>query len=135
MKQILIFLLSINAVFAQQDSAYLQLDTTILDYGIVLKGSDPWRSIGITNTGKSTLIIYGIFPSTGALNYDFPKACNSIFPGEKCILKVCYYTQVVGSFNKTITIKSNASNSPVYLKVKGEVILPKPIEIQEEISK
>ena len=43
--------------------------------------------------------------------------------GETGVIKVNYDEKRVGSFNKSITITSNAKNSPQIIKIKGKIIV------------
>ena len=42
-------------------------------------------------------------------------------PGQKGEIKVHYDTHRVGPFSKSVTVNSNAKNSPVVLKISGTV--------------
>ena len=44
-----------------------------------------------------------------------------VAPKEKGTIKVTYNTNNVGAFTKSITVNSNAINSPVVLTIKGIV--------------
>ena len=60
-------------------------------------------------------------------------------PGDSGVIKVNYDEKRVGSFNKSITITSNAQNSPKIVKVKGKVTaIPKtsdqPIKKQSSLA-
>ena len=73
-----------------------------------------------TNTGKEPLIIEKAKGSCGCTVPEWPK--EPIAPGETAVMKINYDEKRVGSFNKSITITSNAKNSTTILKVKGKVI-------------
>lgn len=125
-------LFSVAAVNAQQapqtqeeekvdsNAAVIKFEKDVLDYGTINKGDDPLRIVKFTNTGKSPLVITNCQGSCGCTVPECPK--EPIMPGESAELKVRYDTKRVGNFNKTVTIKSNASNSTVYLKIKGVVL-------------
>lgn len=102
------------------NAAVIEFGSDVLDYGTINKGDDPLRIIKFKNTGKSPLVITNCQGSCGCTVPECPKA--PIMPGESGELKVRYDTKRVGNFNKTVTIKSNASNSTVYLKIKGIVL-------------
>ena len=73
-----------------------------------------------TNTGKEPLIISKCKGSCGCTVPECPK--EPILPGESAVIKVNYDEKRVGSFNKSITITSNAKNTTKILKVKGKII-------------
>ncbi|MFT6715657.1 MAG: hypothetical protein ACJA0Q_000284 [Saprospiraceae bacterium] len=105
---------------ADPNAAVIKFETKEIDYGTINKGDEPLRIIKFTNTGKSPLVITNCQGSCGCTVPECPK--DPIMPGETGILKVRYDTKRVGNFNKTVTVKSNASNDVVYLKIKGNVL-------------
>ena len=102
------------------NAAVIKFDQEVLDYGTINKGDEPLRLFKFTNDGKSPLIITNCQGSCGCTVPECPK--ESIMPGQSGELKVRYDTKRIGNFNKTVTVKSNASNSVVYLKIKGVVL-------------
>lgn len=97
----------------------ISFDTSVVDYGTINKGDEPLRIVTFKNTGKSPLVITNCQGSCGCTVPKCPK--DPIMPGQEGTLEIRYDTKRVGNFNKTVTIKSNASNDTVYLKVKGVV--------------
>ena len=98
----------------------ISFDTLIVDFGTINKGDDPFRTVQFTNTGKKPLHITNCKGSCGCT---VPKCPTTpIMPGEKGDLKVRYDTKRVGNINKTVTVKSNAINGTIYLKVKGKIL-------------
>ena len=105
---------------ADPNAAVIKFEKDIVDYGTINKGDEPLRIIAFTNTGKSPLVITNCQGSCGCTVPECPK--EPVMPGESGELKVRYDTKRVGNFNKTVTVKSNASNDVVYLKIKGNVL-------------
>ncbi|MFT6746346.1 MAG: hypothetical protein ACJAZ2_000685 [Glaciecola sp.] len=105
---------------ADPNAAVIKFEKDVVDYGTINKGDEPLRIIKFTNTGKSPLVITNCQGSCGCTVPECPK--DPIMPGETGELKVRYDTKRVGNFNKTVTVKSNASNDVVYLKIKGNVL-------------
>ena len=98
----------------------ISFDTLVVDFGTINKGDDPYRTVQFTNTGKKPLHITNCKGSCGCT---VPKCPTTpIMPGEKGDLKVRYDTKRVGNINKTVTVKSNAINGTIYLKVKGKIL-------------
>lgn len=97
----------------------IQFDSDIVDYGTIQKGGEPLRKIKFTNTGKSPLVITNCQGSCGCTVPTCPK--DPIMPGESGELEIRYDTNRVGAINKTVTVKSNASNGTIYIKVKGKI--------------
>ena len=78
------------------------------------KNNSPDQSI------KEPLIISKCKGSCGCTVPECPK--EPILPGESAVIKVNYDEKRVGSFNKSITITSNAKSTTKILKVKGKII-------------
>lgn len=91
----------------------------IVDYGTVKYDSDGTREFKFKNTGKEPLIIYSATGSCGCTVPTAPK--EPIKPGDSGVIKVHYDTKRVGSFEKSITVSSNAKTPSKILKVKGTV--------------
>lgn len=105
---------------ADPNAAVISFEKDEVDYGTINKGDEPLRLIKFTNTGKSPLVITNCQGSCGCTVPECPK--DPVMPGQSAELKVRYDTKRVGNFNKTVTVKSNASNDVVYLKIKGNVL-------------
>lgn len=90
------------------------------DFGNIDKKSMPKKefSVEITNTGKTPLVILRTDVACGCI-----KATYTEYPikeGEKGIINVeINTTNQEGYFNKSIIVKSNASNSPGIIRIKG----------------
>ena len=111
-------------VNAQSDTlkpvgAFIQLDSISLNYGIIKKNSNGKRLIIFKNTGNKPLVITDCKGSCGCTVPECPR--KSILPGNKGIITINYDTKKLGSFNKTVKIKSNAINHVAYIKVSGIV--------------
>ena len=77
------------------------------------------RKLKLTNTGNADLIITSCKGSCGCT---VPKCPDyKLLPGKSGEIKIVYDTKRIGAFSKTVTIKSNATNNTVYIKVTGEV--------------
>ncbi|MEZ5027058.1 MAG: DUF1573 domain-containing protein [Chitinophagales bacterium] len=93
-----------------------------IDYGTIKQDADGYRTFTFTNTGKSPLIISEAHGSCGCTVPTYPK--EPIMPGQKSEIKVHYDTHRIGAFSKSVTINSNAKNSPVVLRISGTVEAP-----------
>jgi len=120
---VLFSLLTINGLFSQsgqpaaKDS--IKFDKTTFDYGTIAQGSSGLCEFKFINTGKSPIVLSNVTASCGCTTPEWPK--NPVKPGEAGTVKVKYNTQIIGHFGKTITVFSNAVNSPVVLQILGEV--------------
>ena len=120
--------MSLNMIIAQEDivinynSPEISFEKNIIDLGEFMQYDDPSSicEFVFTNTGKEPLIISKAKGSCGCTVPEWPK--EPIMPGEDGVIKVNYDEKRVGSFNKSVTITSNAKNNPTILKVKGKII-------------
>lgn len=92
----------------------------IHDYGTLTQGADGNCEFVFTNKGKVPLVLNNVHASCGCTVADWPK--EPIEPGKTGSIKVRYNTAIIGSFNKSITVNSNATNSTVVLRIKGNII-------------
>jgi len=91
----------------------------VYDYGTIDIGSPGNSVFRFTNTMKKPLVIYTVKPSCGCTAANWTK--TPILPGKKGIITLHYNTKIPGTFNKTITVRSNAKNETVILRIKGNV--------------
>jgi hypothetical protein len=95
-----------------------QKDT--IDYGTIPHNADGYRAFTFTNTGKEPLMISDTKGSCGCTVPTAPK--EPIQPGASAEIKVHYATDRIGQFYKTVTVTSNAANSPQVLVIKGTIL-------------
>lgn len=95
----------------------------IHDYGIIDVGSPAHCEFKFTNKMKKPLVIHNVKPSCGCTIAEWSK--EPIAPGKTGVIKLKYNTKIPGTFNKTITVSSNAKNAIVILRIKGNVTINK----------
>ena len=117
---IIFFTLSLKS---QEKIAEVTFEKTLIDYGIIDHGVDGKRTFNFKNTGTAPLIFNRIYSSCGCTIPKKPE--KPILPGESGSIDVEYDTKRTGAFQKAITVNSNAVNSNIILRIKGE-ILPEP---------
>jgi hypothetical protein len=94
------------------------------DYGEVKNGGNGVCTFEFTNTGNEPLVIQNAKGSCGCTVPDWPK--EPIAPGKSAEITVKYDTKRPGAINKSVTITSNAVNTPTkVIRIKGNV-LPAP---------
>ncbi len=108
---------------------FMKFEKTTHDYGTIYQNSDGTCEFEFKNTGKEPLILSRPKSSCGCTVPTWPK--QPILPGKTDVVKVTYATRRIGPINKTITIYSNASNSPLILRIKGKVI-KQPAQVMPE---
>jgi len=99
--------------------AIIEFETDEHDFGSI-----PYRGDGIyefvfKNKGDEPLVLKNVKSSCGCTVPEWPR--DPISKGEKGKIKVSYNTRITGSFSKSISVYSNASEAPVVLVVKGRV--------------
>ena len=116
----LVFFISI--IFAQQNEPIINFAKVKHDYGNLQQKNGPAKYVfRYTNTGGKPVIISDVKSSCGCTTPSWSKA--PIAPGQKGFVEVVYDPRNrPGRFSKTITITSNASNSPVVLSISGNVL-------------
>ncbi len=105
------------------NSPVIKFEMDTINYGTIMHNADGFRIIRFVNAGKEPLLIVDIHTSCGCLVASGPK--EPISSGSKGEIRVHYATERIGYFLKSITVISNAINSPKILVVKGKV-LPDP---------
>ncbi len=129
MRKILLFalLLSISVTSCGQNSkketaekqAEMMFENTEFSFGNIEFDSDGTHEFVFKNTGKVPLIIKNVSSSCGCTTPEWSK--KPIKRRKKGKITVKYDTKRVGSFIKSITVYSNAKNSPVKLIIRGFV--------------
>ena len=118
---ILLFVFSVNAKSQTADSTVvISFTETVHDYGTIEQGSDGSYEFKFINDGKSPLILNNVRSSCGCTVPSWTK--EPVQPGKEGTIKVKYNTAIAGSFNKSVTVNSNAKNSSVVLQIKGNVV-------------
>ena len=120
-----IMLLMAGAAKAQdaktQSGPEIEFEEIVHDYGDVPYNGNGECVFRFTNTGDAPLLIQKPKSSCGCTVPSWPD--KPILPGESDVIKVTYRTNRCGSFNKTVTVTSNAlKNSIVVLHIKGRVL-------------
>ncbi len=122
---ILLFAITFSSFAQEKDinskkSPEITFEKVIIDYGVITQGSDGTREFVYKNTGKLPLILTNVKSSCGCTVPSWSKTPLNKKKTDK--IKVKYNTHKIGNFQKTVTIISNAKNSPVRLTIKGKVI-------------
>ncbi len=120
----LMFLL--QTAYAQEnieniDQAKITFEESTHDFGEITQGDKVEHVFNFKNTGKSPLVITNVRTTCGCTAPEWPR--EAILPGDESSIKVVFNSRgKMGMQNKTITITSNASNSPERIKIVGNVV-------------
>lgn len=90
-----------------------------LELGTLAVSEEKTVSFTLRNVGERPLIIYDVVTSCGCTAAKFEKA--PIKPGNETEITVTYTADEAGVFNKSITVYANTGDSPIKLRIKGEV--------------
>lgn len=98
----------------------ISFESETIDYGTINKNADGKREFVFVNNGNKPLIITN---ATGSCGCTVPtKPTEPIMPGARGVIGVKYATDRVGPFSKTVTVTTNASETPKVLTIKGTVL-------------
>ena len=104
----------------KESGSKIEFTKEVHDYGKIKHGGDPYCTFEFKNPGNEPLIISNAKGSCGCTVPTWPK--EPIAPGATGSIKVKYDTKRPGPINKSVTITSNAINTPTkVLRIKGEV--------------
>ncbi|MCP4521306.1 MAG: DUF1573 domain-containing protein [Cytophagales bacterium] len=93
------------------------------DFGVVTEGEKPTYVFKFKNIGDEPIILSRVKPSCGCTSPSFTK--DPVLPGAIGEIKVMYNSNKrIGSFNKSITISSNAEPASKVIYIKGLVVKP-----------
>jgi Protein of unknown function (DUF1573) len=121
-----LWLLATAAIAQQQKTvsptgAHITFASLVHDYGTIAQGSNGNCEFAYTNTGDQPLILSMCQSSCGCV----VPSCDRepLAPHQSAVVRVKYDTNRAGPFTKTVTVTSNAANSPVVLlRIKGTVV-------------
>jgi len=119
----IVMLLALLTIQAQEKPAVPQdsivFAATTHDYGTIVQSSDGSCVFAFTNKGKLPIVLNEVKASCGCTVPEWTR--TPVAPGEKGSIKVTYNTNNIGAFTKSISVNSNAVNSPLVLIIKGTV--------------
>jgi hypothetical protein len=112
-------------VKAKVNGPVARWDMTESQMGDIPQGIPRVGQFNLTNDGNEPLIIATAQASCGCTNLNYSK--EPLMPGKTTTISATYNAAAKGPFNKTITVRTNASDQPTILWIKGNVI-EKPAE-------
>ncbi|MFW5820263.1 MAG: DUF1573 domain-containing protein [Bacteroidota bacterium] len=103
----------------ETSSVIIKFENTVYDFGTIEYNSDGRCYFEFTNDSHQDLIINVVRTTCGCTRPEWPD--EPVMPGEKGRIGITYNTKLPGRFHKSISVYSNAENSPVKLFIKGIV--------------
>ncbi|MFO8088132.1 MAG: DUF1573 domain-containing protein [Bacteroidales bacterium] len=132
----LAFIIALGGLSQAQDSdtpgPAIKFNKKVHDYGTIEHQSDGSCTFEFTNTGDQPLALTTVRSSCGCTVPKWPR--KPVMPGDKGKIKVTYDTRRLGPINKQVTVRSNAKNGTIVLKIKGKVVKEQPNIIQKNKS-
>jgi hypothetical protein len=113
-------LLVASFVFANVLAAAFNWVETDHNFGQIKQGKPVTAEFKFSNKGENPLIISKAYGSCGCTGVEYPK--EPIMPGASGVIKATFNAAAAGSFNKTVTVESNAEGGMVTLNIHGEVV-------------
>ena len=111
-----------TAVNSSEESVFgpsIEFEMLKHDFGALQQGGDGTVNFIFTNTGTEPLILSNVRSSCGCTVPEWPR--EPINAGQSAAILVKYDTRRVGSFNKSISVYTNASETPIVLRISGKV--------------
>lgn len=97
------------------------VEKEIYDFGNIAEGTQATHEFKLKNTGDQPVVISNVQASCGCTTPAWTK--DPILPGKTGMVKAVYNSEGrPGSFNKSITVTSNAATPTMILFIKGVVV-------------
>jgi archaellum component FlaG (FlaF/FlaG flagellin family) len=113
------------AAAENKNQAEITFDKETHDFGVIPQNVPASYTFTFKNTGKEPLIITNAAASCGCTTPEWTK--EPIQPGKKGFVKATYNAASVGTFNKAVTVMSNAKKAQMTLYIKGDVKVPNEV--------
>lgn len=91
-----------------------------IDVGEIPQGTPKTIEFEFKNNTDKEVLITNVKPTCGCTAADYTK--TAIAPGKSGYVKATYNAAAAGYFEKTVTVTTNAEETPKALKFKGTVI-------------
>jgi hypothetical protein len=90
-----------------------------IELGQIPQGTPKTIEFEFKNTSDKAVIITNVKPACGCTTSDYSK--QPIAPSKSGYVKAIYNAAALGSFSKTVTVTTNADETPKVLTFKGTV--------------
>ena len=97
----------------------LSANPTSLNFGNVNVGANSSLSVTLTNNGNSNVAISGVTVSGAGFNVGGVSAGTTLSPGQTASLNASFDPTAAGSVTGSISVASNATNSPAAISLSG----------------
>lgn len=104
---VLVVLLSV-ATFSYAQKGVMKFKEETHSFGKIEQGKPVTNEFTFTNTGTDPIVISNVSASCGCTTPSYTK--EPVLPGKTGSIKATYNAAAMGSFNKSITVFSNAES-------------------------
>jgi hypothetical protein len=101
-------------------SAFLTMSTTSLKFGSVAIGKSSELSVVLTNSGNSNVTVAKVTVAGAQYSVNGVSAGLILAPGQSATLTETFAPTATGNLPGSVTVASNASNSPSTIAVTGD---------------
>ena len=101
-------------------TAAIAWKSELIDLGEIPQNKPKSIDFEFKNTGKTAVVITNVKASCGCTATDYTK--TPIQPGQTAKVTATYNAAAKGAFTKTVTVTTNAEETPKVLSFKGTVI-------------
>ena len=117
-----LFLLTACSTPAIRNDANIRFSEQEHDFGSLAQKKAVEYQFEFINPGETPLLISDVKTSCGCTVAEWTR--TPVKPGKSGIINIGYDAEFPGVFNKEIYVHYNGPNSPVVLKIRGEVQYP-----------
>ena len=103
----------------QTQSGTLSLGAASLDFGNVTAGTSKTMTMTVSNTGAASVTVSSASISSQYFSLSAPSLPVAVLAGQSTPVSLVFSPNAAGTFNATVSITSNASNSPVSVSLTG----------------
>ncbi|MGD1842581.1 MAG: DUF1573 domain-containing protein [Thermonemataceae bacterium] len=109
---------SVQAQQANAQASSMKFEKAKHDFGTIPQGTPVTTEFSFKNTGKTPVVISEVKTSCGCTTPFYTK--DPVPPGQSGVIKASYNAAKSGDFNKSITVKTNAGDTVLFIK--GSVV-------------
>ncbi len=116
------FIASCNSSESKTGGKIVFKEPVAFDFGKLEYAAPGIHKFVFQNAGEEALVITNVVSSCGCTVPVYPS--KPLSKGTYDTIKVQYDTRRVGAFSKSIKVHSTAADTPVVLRIKGEILPP-----------
>ncbi|MEM9981190.1 MAG: DUF1573 domain-containing protein [Bacteroidota bacterium] len=109
---------SVQAQQANAQASSMKFENVKHNFGTIPQGTPVTTEFSFKNTGKTPVVISEVKTSCGCTTPFYTK--DPVPPGKSGVIKASYNAAKAGDFNKSITVKTNAGDTVLFIK--GSVV-------------